>query len=177
MLAALTLLAGGADAQTRQVCLDDQAGLNAPAEGAFYREFQSLIGVRGVQLVEQGCEPDSIRLSVFRQAAGRESDALGAARVEGAAIAPQLEVYLDRVVALLPESQCWNVIGRALARVAAHEVAHYLNQGAEHDEAGLLQARFSAHELAGEDSYPFRWTRRSSQGPDQRENLASFEQH
>jgi hypothetical protein len=174
-IVALTLLAGPVDAQTRQVCLNDQAGLNAPAEGAFYREFQSLLGGRGVQLVEQGCEPDSIQLSVYRQASGRKHDALGAARVEGTAITPQLEVYLDNVVALLSDSQCWTVVGRAIARVAAHEVAHYLDQSAEHDESGLLRARFSGSDLAADDSHPFRWTVRPSQGPDRRENLASVD--
>lgn len=163
VLAALTLLASESAAQSRQVCLDDQAGLTAPAEGAFYREFQSLAGPRGVQLIEEGCEPDSIRLTIYQQAAGRKGDALGGARVEGSAIAPRLEVYVDRVIALLPETQCWTVIGRAMARVAAHEVAHYLDQRAEHEERGLLRERFSATDLAGEDSYPFRWTPRPSQ--------------
>jgi hypothetical protein len=46
-----------------------------------------------------------------------------------------------------------------LARVAAHEVAHFLDQDQHHTEAGLLQARFSGDQLAAEDSYPFRWIR------------------
>ncbi len=164
VLAALTALAGWADAETRQVCLEDRAGLNAPAEGAFYREFQSLAGPRGVQLVDGACGADSIRLTVYREAAVHASDALGGARVEESVVTPRLEVYLDRVVAVLPETQCWTVIGRALARVAAHEVAHYLDQRVEHEERGLLRARFSGTDLAGEDSYPFRWTSRPSQG-------------
>jgi hypothetical protein len=152
------VLAGGlAQAHGRQVCLDDQAGLNVPALGSFYREFQSLVGPRGVKLVESGCAPDAIRLSLRQRAEGRDADVLGAAPIVGSRIAPRLEIYLDRVVAMIPESHCWNVVGRALARVAAHEVAHFIDQDQRHSEMGLLQARFSGAQLASDDSYLFRW--------------------
>jgi hypothetical protein len=153
----LALLAGLGQAQNRQVCLDDQAALKKPALGSFYREFQSLVGPRGVELAESGCQPDAIRLSLYERGDGREADVLGAARVEGSRIAPTLEIYLDRVVALLPESNCWNTVGRALARVAAHEVAHFLDQDQRHAESGLLRSRFTGMQLASDDSYPFRW--------------------
>ena len=150
-------LAGEALAQTRQVCLDDQAGLNAPTIGSFHREFQFLVGARGIRLEDEGCAADAIRISVHRNANGHPSDALGAAPIADSGIGPRLEIYFDRIVALMPETQCWNVVGRALARVAAHEVAHYIDQDESHSEAGLLQAKFSGTQLAGEDSYPFRW--------------------
>jgi hypothetical protein len=153
----LVLLAGLAQAQSRQVCLDDQAGLNTPALGSFYKEFQTLAGPRGVELAESGCEPNAIRLSLYPTAQVQATDVLGAARVEQSRIAPRLEIYLDRVVALMPETRCWNVVGRALARVAAHEVAHFISQDQRHTEAGLLRAQFSGTQLASEDSYPFRW--------------------
>jgi hypothetical protein len=153
----LALLAGVAQAQNRQVCLDDHAGLNTPALGSFYREFQTLVGPRGVELAESGCEPDAIRLSLYSKAQGHGADVLGAARLEQSKIAPRLEIYLDRVVAMMPETRCWNVVGRALARVAAHEVAHFVGQDPRHAEAGLLRAQFSGSQLASEDSHPFRW--------------------
>jgi hypothetical protein len=153
----LVLFAGLAQAQSRQVCLDDQAGLNTPALGSFYKEFQTLVGPRGVELAESGCEPDAIRLSLFPKAQIHDADVLGAARVERSRIAPRLEIYLDRVVAMMPETRCWNVVGRALARVAAHEVAHFIGQDRRHTEAGLMRAHFSGSQLASEDSYPFRW--------------------
>jgi hypothetical protein len=158
----LALLAGLAQAQTRQVCLVDQAGLNTPALGSFDKEFQTLVGPRGVELAESECQPDAIRLSLYPRAQGHDADVLGAARLEQSKleqskIAPRLEIYLDRVVAMMPESRCWNVVGRALARVAAHEVAHFIGQDPRHAEAGLLRAQFSGSQLASEDSHPFRW--------------------
>jgi hypothetical protein len=151
------LLAGLSQGQSRQVCLDDRAQVNAPTLGSFYKEFQSLVGPHGVELAESGCEPDAIRLSLYRRAQGHGADVLGAAPREGSRIAPRLEIYLDRVVAMMPETRCWNVLGRALARVAAHEVAHYMDQNRRHSDAGLMQARFSGAQLASDDSYPFRW--------------------
>ena len=153
----LVLLAGLGQARNRQVCLDDQAALKPPALGSFYQEFQSLVGPRGVELTESGCQPDAIRLSLYERGGSRDADVLGAARVEGSRIAPRLEIYLDRVVAMLPESHCWDTVGRALARVAAHEVAHFLEQDQRHAETGLLRSRFSSAQLASDDSYPFRW--------------------
>jgi hypothetical protein len=153
----LVLLVGLAQARSRQVCFDDRAGLNTPALGSFYQEFQLLVGTRGIELTESGCEPDAIRLSLYKRAEDHDADVLGAARVEGKRIAPRLEVYVDPVMAMMPESHCWNVVGRALARVAAHEVAHYIDQDQRHSEMGLLRAQFSGAQLASDDSYPFRW--------------------
>jgi hypothetical protein len=147
----------GAQAQAWEVCLDDQAGLNAPTMGSFYREFQGLVGPRGVKIETEACRTDSIRVSLQRSASGHPSDVLGGAFLTGERITPQLNVFYDRVVELIPESACWNVVGRALARVAAHEVAHFIGQDPQHADAGLLRARFSGGQLAGEDSYPFRW--------------------
>lgn len=145
-------------AQTRQVCLEDLAGLNEPALGSLYREFQTLAGPRGLMLTNSGCEAGSVRLSLRRRGNGHGPDVLGAAYRQGGSIAPHLEIYVDAVVDLMP-ARCWDVVGRALGRVAAHEVAHFLDQDERHAEAGLLQARFSGSELAGDDSYPFRWIR------------------
>lgn len=157
VLLPLAVFSALAEAQVRQVCLDDQAGLNAPAKGSFYQEFQALVGPRGVGLEDSECGPDAIHLALFAKAEGREADVLGAARQEQTRIAPRLEIYLDRVVAMMPESRCWNVVGRALARVAAHEVAHFIDQNPGHSQTGLLQPRFSGAQLASDDSYPFRW--------------------
>ncbi len=153
----LALLAGLGQAQTRKVCLDNQADLKAPALGSFYTEFRSLVGSHGVALTESACPPDAIHLALYPRAAVAETDVLGAARVEGDKVEPKLEIYLDRVVALMPESHCWDTLGRALARVAAHEVAHYIDQDQRHADTGLLRAQFSGEQLASEDSYPFRW--------------------
>jgi hypothetical protein len=155
LIGSLTL--GGALAQVPEVCLDDRAGLNAPAMGSFYQEFQQLAGAHGVKIEGGACEPGKIRILLTKGESNHPSDVLGAAPVVTARVEPRFEIYVDRVVALLPETQCWNAVGRALARVAAHEVAHFIDQDLTHSRSGLLQAHFSGAQLAGEDSYPFRW--------------------
>jgi hypothetical protein len=155
LLGSLTL--GGALAQTPQVCLDDRAGLNAPTLGSFYKEFQLLAGSHGVRIEDDACRPEAIRIVLYDDNTGHPSDVLGAAPVVGSRVAPRLEIYVAQVVDLMPETGCWNVVGRALARVAAHEVAHLIDQDLQHGDTGLLQAHFSGAQLAADDSYPFRW--------------------
>lgn len=57
---------------------------------------------------------------------------------------------LNRMVA--PASA--GLYGRAMARVAAHELCHVLAQSREHGRAGLAKAAFSRRELLG-DSFDF----------------------
>ncbi len=64
---------------------------------------------------------------------------------EGALIRPVVRVYCDRVAGLLSASSeelgphdARALFGRALARVAAHEVYHYLTQTPEHRHSALF---------------------------------------
>lgn len=158
-LVQFALLAEIGKTQTWRVCLEDQANLSAPAMGAFQREFLTLVGAHGVELVDSACPSGAILLSLQRRGANHDPDVLGAAHRRDATIEPRLEVYIEPVRELIPEVRCWTTIGRALARVAAHEVAHYVDQSVEHSERGLLNAGFSGTQLAGGDSHPFRWIR------------------
>jgi hypothetical protein len=47
------------------------------------------------------------------------------------------------------------LVGKALARVAAHEIAHFQFQEHGHHSQGLLRDSFPAWQLADEDSLPF----------------------
>jgi hypothetical protein len=107
-------------------------------------------------LADSDCEPDAIQIALLRQGENKPGDVLGAAKIEGSGISKRLEIYFEPVVETIPAANCWTVIGRALARVAAHEVSHYLEQSRGHAEFGLMQTRFTGSQLAGEDSYPFR---------------------
>jgi hypothetical protein len=52
-------------------------------------------------------------------------------------------------------------LARALGRVLAHEIGHVLINTADHDQAGLMRASFSADELAQPDRTPFQLTCRA----------------
>ena len=51
---------------------------------------------------------------------------------------------------------CRGQLGRALARVAAHELEHYSAQQLHHDDKGLMRAAFDGLHLAADDSNRFR---------------------
>ena len=51
---------------------------------------------------------------------------------------PSIEIYLDPVVKLLPPNSAPADLGRALGRVAAHELIHYTSQRSGHDAFGLF---------------------------------------
>jgi hypothetical protein len=156
VIGCLLLLVGSLHATPRLVCVDDQVGLAPPAQASMYQELTVLLGNRKVRLDSADCdaaENGAIRLFIRRQ--GPLADILGRAQLDGSRVAPRLEVFLVPVLDLLQDPTCWASVGRALGRVAAHEVTHYLDQIVEHDPAGLMRAGFTRRELAAEDSFPF----------------------
>jgi len=79
-----------------------------------------------------------------------EQDALGRAAVVDGKILPVLEVFVDPV-ARLTGANDYEILGRALGRVAGHELLHYLLQQHEHNEAGLLREQLTPGTLLAED--------------------------
>lgn len=97
-----------------------------------------------------------MQLSVRREPPEHLAGVLGVARQRGDAVEPRLRVFYGPLVRYLGAPNNASAIGRALARVAAHEAAHFLNQQAHHCAHGLLRARFPAYELVARDRWPFR---------------------
>ena len=81
----------------------------------------------------------AVRFSAPRHYPG----ALGLARRSSGEILPQIEVYLSPVLRALEDARAPGIVGRALARAAAHELEHYRQQRSEHDPAGVLAERFN----------------------------------
>jgi hypothetical protein len=48
------------------------------------------------------------------------------------------------------------LIARAIGRVTAHELGHYLLQNAGHQDRGLMRANYSSRDLVGSWLEPFR---------------------
>jgi len=141
-----------------RICLEDHAGLNPPARAAFHQELTLLLTGHGIHLDWSPCPSNAasiVRLAVHDRAPRSPEGVLGRATMAHGSVTPQLEVFLDPVRSHLPNSQCWSVIGRALARVAAHEVAHFALQRPGHDDHGVLKASFSGSDLSSDDSLPF----------------------
>ena len=144
------------------VCVEDSDSLlNTPMQAAFLREFQALIGDRDARLEFGACQAESerIRLAVKGEAPEHWVGILGVARRRRDGIEPSLQVFYGPLVRYLGEPNNASAVGRAVARVVAHEAAHFLDQQPHHCHEGLLRARFDAYELVARNPWPFRRAR------------------
>ena len=60
-----------------------------------------------------------------------------------------------RPLAQRPQAIRDQLIGRAIGRIAAHELGHYLLQRAGHVHAGLLRPKYSTNDLIEPWLHPF----------------------
>lgn len=141
------------------VCVQDTASLlNAPIRAAVLYEFRWLMRGNTARLDFESCPADSahVKLSIKPEPPEHLPGILGMARHGGGRIEPRLQVFYGPLVRYLGEPNNASAVGRAVARVAAHEAAHFIRQQAHHCEDGLLRAAFPAHELAARNPWPFR---------------------
>src|SRR5690606_6133484 len=94
-----------------------------------------------------------VQLTILGSRAGIPDDALGLAHRADGAILPRLEVFVDPVLRLT-QTRDGATLGRALARVASHELLHYLRQTSEHQAHGLLRERLTPTDLVSEEVRP-----------------------
>lgn len=153
------LMAPPAFGSSWTVCVTDTAGLlTPPVRGAVTREFRTLMGAQGAGLAFNKCSTGGIRihLRIKDEPPNGLDGVLGLAHRKGGRIEPELQVFYGSLMHYLGEPTSAEALGRAVARVAAHEAAHFLNQQPHHCKRGLLRAMLSANELLAADPSPFR---------------------
>jgi hypothetical protein len=141
--------AASARADAPRLCWEDLAGLAAPARASLVRELRALLPGLDVErgTAERPCDREpAIRLAIHAVRQDAPDDALGLAHTRAGRIEPRLEVFVAPVMRLTGAAD-WEVVGRALARVAAHEAIHYIQQRADHDDHGLFSAHLTAEGL------------------------------
>ena len=154
------LMAGPAFGGSWTLCVTDPGEvLTAPVRGAVAREFRSLMGGQGAGLTFNKCSAGrlSVHLFIKDEPPDGLDGVLGLARRKHGRIEPQLQVFYGSLVRYLGEPNGAEALGRAVARVAAHEAAHFLEQQHHHCKRGLLQAALPAYELLAADPKPFRF--------------------
>ena len=152
------LMAPGAFGGSWTVCVTDvSALLTPPIRGAVTREFHSLMGGHTTGLAFDKCNKGGsrIHLVIKDEPPNGLEGVLGLARRKRDRIEPQLQVFYGSLVRYLGEPNNSEAVGRAVARVAAHEAAHFLEQQPHHCQRGLLQAMLSADKLLAADPAPF----------------------
>jgi len=174
LMLCISLYAG---AQSRSLALyaGEANGLDASAIQAAQKELRRLVAPTGVDVVwkdltsrKSGEQFDEIVVMTF---SGSCSD-LAASLVPGSLQSPQMILadssvsdghvlpflridcgYLVQILAptlrSLNTSQRNDVLGRALARVMAHEIYHIVGETTAHQAKGVAKASFSVRDLTG----------------------------
>ena len=154
------LLLGGAVVQAAtsqdpvRLCIEYAVQAPAPARAAFTQELRVLFANQRLRIDRRSCATTAdVVLTVRSDRAKIPADALGLAFRQRTGIGGRLEVFLEP---LMRETQagCWETVGRARARVAGHELLHFLAQSAEHDESGLHAERVGRRVLTSKDNRP-----------------------
>jgi len=150
---AVVCFSAAARADPVRVCVHDQVNLPDPAEASMRAELKLLFPRLKVVAQSNPCSAefeDQIIIFVKDTDDGVPTDAPGRAPMVDGKILPALEVFKGPV-AQLSGANDLQALCRALGRVAAHELLHYLLQQSGHNVTGLLQERLGAAALRSED--------------------------
>jgi hypothetical protein len=157
LLILIALSAGALIGEPLRVCLNDTARLGSEVHGSVRVELGRLLA--GVEILPVcGSRPLTTARISFLAAASRPL-VLGSTLRTEERVLPVIEVYVGAVLRALNGRADVRTLGKALARVAAHEAVHYFEQKTMHDQTGLLRPAFSGAELALGDACQYFWTR------------------
>lgn len=150
---AAVCFSAAARAEPVRVCVHNQINLPEPAEASMRAELKLLFPRLKVIAQSNPCSATAegqVLIFVKDTEEGVAADALGRAPMVNGKIIPALEVFRGPV-AQISGANDLETLGRALGRVAAHELLHYLLQQSGHNVTGLLQERLGATALRSED--------------------------
>ncbi len=135
------------------VCVDNQAGVDPWTVRVMKEELAAILSHSGFDPRFVPC-PEGIRLALSQSPPPGSEGALGAARRDGSAILPQMAVYAQPVARLIGTTLP-AFLGKAMARVATHEIGHYLRQSADHSAEGPMTEYFAGPKLIAARSRDF----------------------
>ncbi len=128
-----------------ELCIRNEAGLDVQTlmlTTHYIRRHEELPGSN----FTQGCSASSIRLTFGNlPQAPHPPDALGATRVTAGRVQAEILIFARSILQMLQGASA-ECKARALAKVVAHELSHYLRQKKEHGE-GLDRAVFDSEFL------------------------------
>jgi hypothetical protein len=151
ILAMMTVAA--APSHDLHLCLENPTKLEPMLLSAFQKETVRILASSGRHSAFVPCAPDVVVLTLRREPPSEEPSALGATRTRDGRLLPEIELFA-KPVAELVGYRLPGLVGRALARVAVHELGHYVFQDPRHRTRGVMMERLSAaHLLAGDPGF------------------------
>ncbi|MEZ5351567.1 MAG: hypothetical protein R2762_02950 [Bryobacteraceae bacterium] len=120
---------------------------------AMKEELRTILSESGLGVRYSSCG-EGIRLTLQTAPPNGSDGALGAARRAGKAILPEMTVYAAPVRRLIGTGLPV-YLGKAMARVAVHEIGHYLRQSGDHSGEGPMTEYFAGPKLLAARSRDF----------------------
>ncbi len=150
LLIANPLMAGGLE-----LCVENPARLDESTVQAFRTELGGILTASGRAYTFTACRPGIPTITMREQPPDEETSALGGTRIRNGRLVPEIDLFVGSVAQLVG-TRLPAVLGRCLARVATHELGHWLNQDGRHAERGVMMGRLSAAHLLAPDNGFFR---------------------
>ena len=144
------------------VCVEDRNSLlPVPVRGAMTKEFVRLVGhlVDGPRFGECREQWRTVAMTIQEEPPMGLEGVLGLAYREDNRIQPQLILFHGSLYRHAGRPNAGEALGRSLARVAAHEVLHFVGQRHQHCDRGLLMSSFSAYDLTAPDLWSLGYQR------------------
>lgn len=124
------------------VCIENPARIDKQTLEAFQREVERIAAGSGRSVVFTDCSPVAVTVTVRDEGPPEEPVALGRTRIQDGRVTPDIEVFAAPVARMIG-TRLPSVLGRAMARVAAHEFGHLWSQSKGHTSHGLMRERIS----------------------------------
>ena len=122
------------------VCSDRPAAVDSMTEMEVRKELTRIARRSGLEVRFGPCSRETaIRIHLLSGGSPDEPTALGAAPIRHGQIGPDLRIFTGPVAQLVG-TRMPGLLGAALARVAAHELGHFLRQDSSHDRDGELMS-------------------------------------
>ncbi len=139
MLAGKTLIGGGL-----ALCLENPARVDTYTLQALQEELHFiLVASDRSAAITTPCRPGIVTITLRQDPPDEETSALGGIRVRDGRLFPEIELFVSPTAQIVG-TRLPGVLGRALARVATHELGHWLNQNSLHAARGCMMERLSA---------------------------------
>jgi hypothetical protein len=145
LLAGNSLIAGGLE-----LCIENPARLDEFTVQAFRGEIQRIAQLSNRPIAFAGCRSGHVRIVLRNEPPDEETSALGAIRQQDGRLLPEIELFVSSTSRLI-NTRLSGILGRALARVATHELGHLLTRRATHRDNGVMMERLSAAHLMASD--------------------------
>ena len=152
-----------ANAQTRTLALylGPASAVDAEARRMMRAELQQLLAPAAIDVAwktladRKSSESfDIVAVATFDKTCGGTDNATGSATasladtsIADGHILPFFRIDCTHLMSILGRKVESAVLGRALARLAAHELYHIIAQTTAHQDAGVAKAAFSVHDL------------------------------